>query len=349
MMKKILGVLGLAAVATTAAAQSNVTIYGIIDAGLVRESGGAAGSVTKLGSGVQNGSRLGFRGVEDLGGALSAIYVLESGFNIDTGVSGQGGLLFGRQAFVGLKSKDLGTITAGRQYTPLYMGLSAVDPFLGAATAASGANMLAEGGLRMNNTVKYALPVVNGFSGEVAYGFGETATDSSAGRNLGALLTYATGPLALQLAHHQANTIPTGTVPQANGKTTFVGGSYKVGTATASLGYAINKGMVVINSSARPNTDSRDVLLGLTLPFGSASTFLASVILKDDRSALNADARQMGIAYYYALSKRTNLYAAYARINNDGALGTKDFFTVGNGSDTGTGNRGLNLGVRHVF
>ena len=77
-MKKItLAALILGAFATSAQAQSNVTIYGIVDAGIVHESGGKDGNVTRLGSGIASASRFGFRGNEDLGNGLSAVFTLE--------------------------------------------------------------------------------------------------------------------------------------------------------------------------------------------------------------------------------------------------------------------------------
>src|SRR5690242_19768950 len=83
-------------------AQSSVTIYGVADAGLVFESGGSAGSSRNVSSGVASGNRLGFKGREELGGGMAVIFNLENGYNIDTGTAGQGALLFGRQAYVGL-------------------------------------------------------------------------------------------------------------------------------------------------------------------------------------------------------------------------------------------------------
>src|SRR6478735_3149745 len=92
-----LAVLGSFAGATFA--QTNIVIYGVVDANITYENnGGPAGSVVRLDSGGQSGSRLGFRGTEDLGGGLSASFMLENGYNVDNGTLGQGGLLFGRQA-----------------------------------------------------------------------------------------------------------------------------------------------------------------------------------------------------------------------------------------------------------
>ncbi len=125
----VAGAVILGGFSTGALAQTNVTIYGLIDTGIVHETGNVAGSVTKVTSGMSNGSRIGFKGSENLGDGLSVIFLLESGYQVDTGAMGQGGLLFGRQAYVGLKSVDKGTVTLGRQYTPQYNTLVLADPF----------------------------------------------------------------------------------------------------------------------------------------------------------------------------------------------------------------------------
>ena len=96
-------------------AQSSVTLYGIIDEGVNYNSNANGNRLYNLSSGVFQGSRWGLRGKEDLGGGLGAIFVLENGFDVNTGRLGQGGLLFGRQAYVGISS-PYGTVTFGRQY-----------------------------------------------------------------------------------------------------------------------------------------------------------------------------------------------------------------------------------------
>lgn len=311
-------------------AQSSVTIYGIVDAGLVHESGGTTASVNNLSGGIASGSRLGFKGKEDLGGGLSANFVIENGFNPDTGIAGQSGLLFGRQAFVGL-SGNLGAVTLGRQYSPYYKVLRDVaDPFA-AGLAGRAGNIMATN-TRINNMIEYATPKLGGFSADVGYGFGEVAGDSAKSRNLGAAIGYAQGALNVQLAHHQLNNAA------ATDKTgnTLLTGSYDFGVAKASLGYAINKGT--------GTADSSDAIAGVTVPFG-ASKVLASYIRHNDKTTANKDANQWAIGYIYSLSKRTDLYSSYAHISNsNGAT-----FKVGNGTDTGTGDKAYNLGIRHSF
>jgi predicted porin len=334
----------------TASAQTAVTVYGVVDAGLVHESGGRTGNVTKLASGIKNGSRLGFRGIEDLGDGLSALFVLEMGMNIDTGALGQGGLGFGRQAFVGLKGKG-GTLTLGRQYTPLFIALSNIDPFNAASTAGSSNNIMSVAGIRMNNTVKYETPNLHGFSAELAYGFGEQAGNFSAGRQAGAALRYAGGPLNVQLGHANVNNLPTATAAASNGKTTLLGATYDFTVVKVAAAYAVNKGSVIINGALNPNrnADTRDALLGVIVPLGR-STLQASYIHKQDKAGTNQGANQFAVGYSYALSKRTELYTAYGHISNHVPnTAPFGFYTAGNASDTGTGNKAFDIGLRHTF
>ncbi|MFZ6742060.1 porin [Undibacterium sp. JH2W] len=353
----MMGAIGfMSTFAGSAAAQSTVTIYGIADTGIAIEKGGSAGSVNKLTSGIGSGSRLGFKGTEDLGGGLSAFFLLESGINIDAGSSGQGGLMFGRQAYVGVKG-DFGTLTAGRQYTPEYLTLAFADPF-GTGFAGDAANIMPNSGTgasRMDNTLKYATPSFDGFTGELAYGFGETAGDNSAGRQIGAAIGYTSGPFAVRLGYHNRNNDTATLKNTDDGKTTLLAATYDFGVAKAHLAYGINKGLnsSPLRNTANPygsliaptaSTDSTDFLLGVTVPFGS-NKILASYIRKDDKTAKNQDTSQLAVAYVYSLSKRTDLYAAYARIDNKNGAG----YTVGSAIEAGSGDSALHLGIRHSF
>ncbi len=125
-MKKTFATLALLS-AGTAFAQSNVTVYGLVDASIANEKNGGTLAATRLDSGSQSGSRLGFKGTEDLGNGLKANFVLEAGFNLDDGTSAQGAL-FGRQAYVGL-SGDFGAFNLGRQKAPMYDVMDKLDPF----------------------------------------------------------------------------------------------------------------------------------------------------------------------------------------------------------------------------
>lgn len=323
---KLIGLASLVVLCQAAFAQSNVTVYGIVDTGIVVGRGGPKGSEMKLESGVSNGSRLGLRGSEALGNGMSGIFTLESGILNDTGALDQGGLLFGRQAFVGLESRQ-GTLTMGRQYTPIYSALLIADPFGNNFGGASGQLMANEkAGVRMNNTLMYSSPSVNGFNGQLAYGFGEVAGDSAKSRQIGAAVGYANGPLTVRIAHNRTNNA---TATDAS-RNALVVGKFDFGTAVASAGYGINKGIGAV--------DSRDILLGVTVPFG-ADAVMASYIRKDDHSSLKTDGNQMAMAYTHALSKRTVAYAALAKLSNTNFTTTK----------FAAGDREIDLGIRHAF
>lgn len=327
-----------------ATAQSSVTLYGLVDIGIVRESGGVnKASVTKLTGGVSAGSRLGFRGVEDLGGGLSALFVLEMGIQADTGALGQGGLSFGRQSFVGI-SGGFGTLTLGRQYTPVANLQADTDPF-SVGLAGDAANMISPGGQggsnRMDNTIRYQYVDANGLQGEVAYAFGESAVSSKVLRQYGFSAGYVKGPVYFKVGHENTNS-----ASQVAGKVTYVGAKYDFEVAVLHLNYVVNKGSQVFGIV---NADSRDILVGVTVPFG-AHRFMASYIDKNDKTNQNFDANQFAVGYMYMLSKRTSLYASTARIRNSVAAGSPSgFYRVGNSSDSGTGSRAFNFGIRHRF
>jgi predicted porin len=329
MKKSLLALAVLGTIAACAQAQTNVTIYGIVDAGFVREFGTGPDS-TKLTSGIRNGSRLGFKGTEDLGGGLSAIFQLENGFNVDTGTLGQGGLLFGRQAYVGLSSRSFGTVTLGRQYSPIFTSLDAVDPF-GTGLAGASYNLISTV-VRVNNSLKYTSANYAGFSGEVLYGFGEVPGDTAASRTLALGLNYATGPVTVTFAHNSSNNA----TDTNRTKLSLLGGTFDLGVAKIHAAFEVEKDDAAL--------DSRDYLVGASAPLGNGSV-MASYIRRNDRSALNRDADQIALGYVYNLSKRTNLYTSVARIKNDNGA----TFTVGNATEGGTTNKAFNVGVQHRF
>ncbi len=360
-MKKLtLAALIIGGFAAQAQAQSNVTIYGIADAGIVAERGGAAGNVTKVTSGVGSASRLGFKGVEDLGNGLSALFTIESGVKIDTGDQDTPGVFAQRQAFVGLKSKEAGQVTLGRQYTMLYNALSQVaDPF-GAGYAGSAKNLFPTGGVntRLSNSVVYNSPVFSGFSVDALYGMGEQAGDTTAGRQFGFGLNYANGPLNVRLVHNNKNNDvaaigATPAVRKDKAKNTLLAANYDFGVAKVYFGYEKDKGagsapLPVANAfgyavAPKSSADSAEWLLGVGVPLGGG-TLVASYINKDDKQN-NQDAHQYAIGYLYALSKRTTLYTAVAKIKNKNGAG----YTVGNNTEPGSGDKAFDLGIRHAF
>jgi predicted porin len=350
----ILGLAGVGAFAG-ARAQSNVTIYGIADAAIVGESGGSAGRQTKVTSGAGSASRIGFRGSEDLGNGTSVFFTLETGAKIDSGELDASNTIFNRQAFVGLKTKA-GAIALGRQYTPYHQALvEVIDPFR-TGYAGTSKNLMPDNGtnVRTSNTVTYASPQAHGFNLDLAYSAGEQSS-ISAGRQYGGAVGYTAGPLALRLVYNAKNTdVAASATSHDIGRNTLFGGNVDFKWIKLHFGYEVDKGY---NSATlgnannpyggvrpTPSTDGRDVLLGFTAPLGTG-TLMFSAMHKDDRTAFNQDASSWGLGYLYPLSKRTGLYAAYARIDNKNGAG----YTVANNTESGTGNTGYNLGIRHTF
>lgn len=359
MKKTLISVAVLGAMSSAAFAQSNVTIYGIVDASIVSERGGKAGNVTKVSSGTANASRIGFRGTEDLGGGLSAIFTLESGYKVDDGQLDANNTLFNRQAFVGLRSTTAGTLTIGRQYTPWYNALAQVaDPFA-AGLAGSAKNLFPANGanLRNSNAVVYQTPVFNGFSGELFYGFGEQS-ESSAGRQISAAVSYTYGKLNARLAYNNRNNdtaiAPAATIERDIGHNTLLAVNYDFGVAKAFAAYGQNKGL---NSSTlpspaayttvaiAPSADTRNALIGAQVPVGPTGKVIISAIHTDDREAFNRDANQWAIGYMHDLSKRTTAYLSYAKIENKNGAS----YTVGGNSEAGSGDSAFNVGLRHSF
>jgi predicted porin len=346
--------LTLAMAAAGAHAQTGVTIYGIADAAIVGESGGTS-SMTKVTSGAASASRIGFKGSEDLGDGMSAFFTLETGAKIDTGELDATNTIFNRQAFVGLKT-NAGSVSLGRQYTPYHLALvQVVDPF-GTGYAGTSKNLLPDNGnnVRASNSVAYSSPRLQGVNVDLFYSAGEQS-EISAGRQVGAGLNYASGPLSLRLIYNAKNSdvVATG-VNHDLGRNYLIGGNYDFKIVQVYAGYEVDKGY---NSAPLWNTnnpyggvkptastDSRDLIAGVKAPVGPG-TLMFSVQRKDDRTSFNQDANEWGIGYLYSLSKRTGLYAAYAHIDNKNGAG----YTVGNNTESGTGNTGYNLGLRQTF
>lgn len=353
MQKKLIALAVAGLVSGGAFAQSNVTVYGIIDLGYVHDSGNVTpapsalngSSANRLTSGVNNGSRLGFKGTEDLGNGMKAGFTLETGFCADSNAGAPnfctgGNNFMGRTAVVNL-SGNFGTVQAGRQYVPGFtMVLAPMDPF-GAGTAGQLENLMNAGaGManpRANNAVAYVTPTMSGFTGVYAYVFGEVPGDSakSRGQTLGG--SYANGPLAIAATYLTVNDAAGNS--GAGLKNTNFGASYDMGMAKLRGIYQTSK--TGVNAVT---TDARDWMLGVTVPMGPGY-IAASYVNHDDKLAVNKDANQTAIGYFYGLSKRTTVYTVLSHINNkNGAV-----FTVGNATEAGTGNGGFNLGVTHAF
>jgi predicted porin len=250
MKKHVISLAVSMAFAAPAFAQSSVTLYGVIDEGFNYTNNVGGKHIYELQSGYAQGSRWGLKGTEDLGGGLKALFQLENGFNVNNGALGQGGLMFGRQAYVGLQQDQYGTVTFGRQYD------SVVD-FL-APTTANGNwagyffshpfdNDNTDNSFRVNNTVKYTSPDFAGLQFGGTYSF-SNATNFAANRQYGFGGQYANGGLLVAAAYLQASNPSTtaGGAINNGGDANFVasrlrifggGINYTFGPATAGFVY----------------------------------------------------------------------------------------------------------------
>lgn len=341
MKKSLIALSVLAAVAGAAQAQSSVTVYGVVDMAIQNENnGGAKGSVTALDAGEQSGSRLGFKGTEDLGGGLKAIFDLEMGILADSGAS-QSGLAFGRQAWVGLAG-DFGTVKMGRQYTPQFYFFDAVDPFdlgftsghAGASTSTGGVfGFLSASAWRVNNSISYQSNDMSGFSAMGLYGFGEAAGDTSANRSVGVSAAYAAGPVYVGAVYYKQNDAT------GNGvKSALVGATYDFGVAKAAFGYSKD-------TSDTNAIDQKGFMFGVTVPVSPSDAVLATAArLTNNLAATANNSTQLAVGYTHSLSKRTNIYTSFSRVANDANVN-------GGGLAAGNGmtDRLFNVGVRHMF
>ena len=361
MKKSLLALAVLTAVTGAAYAQSSVTIYGKVDLGMVYDSGAAAGKSLRLDSGVTGGSRIGFKGVEDLGGGYKAAFQLETGICVDSAAAQPTALtvknssgatvgtttqsvpnfctgsnnFMGRQAHGDLTG-SFGALSAGRQYSLGFNNLSTIDPF-GTGFAGQVNNIVDASGIRLNNSVTYTTPGIAGFtaSGEVA--FGEQTGNWEANRETGAAITYANGPAYAGFTLYQ--------VDNANGngsarRNYLLGGTYDFGVVKIHGLVQKSDG----DPTGKPKLDGLALMGGVTVPLAGGS-LMASYIKYNDKAVTNQDASQVGVAYQYPLSKRTSIYTAFAKIQNQNGAA----YTVGNATDTGTGNKAFNLGVVHNF
>jgi len=347
MKKSLLALAVLTAVTGAAYAQSSVTLYGKVDLGMVMDSGAAAGKSVRLDSGVSGGSRIGFKGVEDLGGGMKAAFQLETGYCADSAAGAPNfctgsNQFMGRQAY-GALSGGFGSISAGRQYSLVFNNLATIDPF-GAGFAGQADNVdlhgnyiVDPGNIRLNNSVTYNTPSTGGFTASAEIAFGEVTGNVNDGREAGGAVTYAAGPAYAGLVFSQTD--------NANGsgdakRIWMLGGSYDFGLVKI---HALAQ-KVDGDPTGLASIDYLSLMGGVTVPL-AGGFLLGSYIDHNDHSNLNHDANQWGVAYQYPLSKRTSLYTAFARIEDrNGAA-----YLVGNATATGTGNKAINLGVVHNF
>lgn len=367
MQKKIIA-LAVAGLASTAAfAQSNVTIYGSVDMGYsyrYNSFNKANDTQSAIDGGQAQGNRLGFKGVEDLGNGLKAVFLLENGIGLDTNSDTTNATnrssTFVRQAYAGLTG-NFGTLIGGRLYTPHFSFVSAIEPFA-AGTVGRYANVYGGtvGGdvVRVDNAVAYVSPSFGGFTVTGAYSNNlvdqESLVNNAKNTTVYALLgRYQGAGVDAGISMHRAagssqNDILPGGFQSIDNVT--VGGSFdaKVVKIAALYGY----------NNTNMNKGAKDIridnyMLGLTVPVGKVD-IKASYIYSDGNNAAGGNAQQLAIGANYNLSKRTDIYTAYSMIDNDSADGktptVRRVSSVGDAANSGgTFTDGFQVGVRHKF
>ena len=386
-MKKTLTAFAALAVCGLACAQSSVTLFGVVDAGLTYQSttsrdtttgASVKQSKTSLGNSGYNSSRIGFRGTEDLGGGLAASFWLEAPITNDDGATGIS--TFARRSTVSL-SGGFGELRLGRDYTPTFWNDTVFDPF---GTNGSGTNVISTVSgnttlnnanyVRASNSIGYFLPPnLGGFYGQFQYALHENAStdatsttaasSSSAGRYVGGRFGYANGPLDVALGVGRSTVVDT-TALQRSVQTINLGASYDFGPVKLFGELSNVKNKFDYAAVADTHDSYNGYLIGATVPVGAGLIRVAYSQVRYNEGAAGITgedplARKFAIGYVHNLSKRTALYATVARVNNrndanyTGSLVSAS--TTGYGS-TGTGYTGLprsstgyDFGIRHAF
>ncbi|MFL9901716.1 porin [Paraburkholderia fungorum] len=377
-MKKAIATSALGLVALGAHAQTSVTLYGIVDTGIGYQSSSTSlGSTTggrsavKMVNGIWAGSRFGLKGSEDLGGGTKAIFQLEEGFNSANGAQSVSGLMFSRQAYVGVANSTFGTLTAGRQYTSYYTLLSPYSPttwLTGAYGAHPGDIDSLDTLYRANNSLVYTSPNMYGLTVSGSYSLGGVPGSTNAGSTWSAAVQYLNGPFGIAAGFQRINnSTPGGGAWGADSTTSNAGAQAGVSginngyqTAQAQQRIAVTGGYAFSSqwdvSFAYSNVQ---YIPGVNSKFFSQATFntAGAVLHFKPLTALDLGAgysytratesngissaatyQQFNLSQYYSLSKRTGLYAleAYQRAGGQ-TIGTNGRSIIDATADIGDG------------
>ena len=347
MKKTLVAIAALTAI--SAFAQSSVTLGGAVDLRLAIGNGSTANRIALDKNGVTS-SKLYISATEDLGGGLKANVFMDADLNPDngtgggttlnnqTGVAGNGGLIFGRRSTISLMG-GFGEVRLGRDYTPHFWNYTYYDPFGTQGVASNLALTGSTGGsttVRASNTIGYLTPNFGGFSGQIQTYFGENLSNNAApaGNNAGSgtslRVAYGQGPISVGLSWGRTTTSTTSDVTS-----TSLGGSYDLGIAKIMGSYNIDA------NTGQP--DTRGFVFGATAPMGPG--LLKASLSQTDRGN-DVVGKMFGIGYEYNLSKRTGLYATIATITNSSRAA---FSANGSVTKPGDGSTGFDLGVKHTF
>jgi predicted porin len=384
MKKSLVAVASIFAFASAAHAQSSVTLYGLIDVGIAYTNNAAGQKQYQMSSGNIQGSRWGLRGTEDLGGGLKALFVLENGFSITNGRLGQGGDMFGRQAYVGLSSASIGTVTFGRQYDSIadYTGIYEVadqwSPYFGAHPGDLD-NM--NNTNRVNNVVKFKSLTYGGFSFGGMYSLGGVAGQFNRNQIWSLGGNYINGPVSLGVAYvnvkdpnfsYFGNNASSSTTASnmtasrvysgyASAKTQQIisaGGAYTFGAATIGATYSNTQFKDIGTLAGLPATgaggDAKFHNAEINFKYQFTPALLAGLAYDYTKGYGVNDAKYhqgvVGIDYF--LSKRTDVYAdaVYQHASGTDSTGGRAVANINFLSASSTQNQVMAIvGMRHKF
>lgn len=384
MKKSLIAAALIASFASTAHAQNSVTLYGMIDVGMNYANNVGGHKQYSMAAGNLSGDRWGLRGAEDLGGGLQTLFVLENGFSVANGKLGQGGDEFGRQAYVGFSSSNIGTVTLGRQYDLIndltYMFVAA-QMWGGYASAHPGDVDNTDGSNHVNNAIKFRSVSYGGLSFAGLYSFGGVAGNFNQNQIWSVGANYNSGPLTLGAAFVNArdpnfsyfgNTAASSTTGSnmtasrvysgyASAKTQQIfvaGASYAVGAATFGVNYSNTQfkdigtlpGLPATGAGGDAKFNNIEVNVGYQLTpalhLGVAYNYLKGYGVN------GATYNQGTIGADYFLSKRTDLYtvAVYQHASGTDSTGGKAVANLTGLTASTTQNQAqVVIGIRHRF
>jgi general bacterial porin, GBP family len=387
MKKSLMAAALTAGYALSAHAQSSVTLYGVIDAGLVYTNNQGGHSNWQQSSSATENTVFGLKGSEDLGAGLHAIFKLENGFNLNNGTLFNGGDAFGEQAYVGIQSDQFGTVLLGRQFDSVndYLGpLSAAGSGYGGNLSAHPFNNddLAADSLSLNNTVKYTSISYGGLTFGGAYSFSNNSNGFSNNRAYGFGTSYTRGPLNLAAAYLQMNnagggtlgTNPNGAIALGDGSADFVaarqriwgaGGSYVFGPATVGLlwthsqiddmasVFAGGAGNVPLNGGLRLDNYEVNARYSVSsaLSVAGAYTFTDGSYSTGGSSS-SPRWHEVTLQTDYSLSKRTDVYVEgiYQHASGGPQGSVLSDATINTLSPSSTNSQvAVTLGMKHTF
>ena len=338
-MKKSLIALAALAASGFAMAQSSVTVFGIVDAAVTVYDG--AETTTGLGNSGLSSSRLGFRGVEDLGNGLKAGFHIEGAISNDDGTGAGGGASgpgfeFKRRSTISLMG-SFGELRLGRNLTAAYNATSRYDNF--GTVGIGGSSVWNDiGGVRRDNMVSFQSGDFGGFKFGVDYALGETTGAAPNGDYWGAAATYDNGPLSVGVSYFDQTA-------------SVVNGADRDGwSAGASYNFGVVKLAGAYQHSELGNTDFDNYLVALSAPVGAAGEAKFSYNRYDNDSS---KANHYSLGYVHTLSKRTAVYGTYSYLKNkNGAAYTLGGGGLSNAAKAVDGSgkiQGFQVGVRHSF